>query len=410
MSRSDTQLLVYLDSSDFSVMSDPKRSWEWEAERLALERHVAQGDIRCVFSLAHLVEMAPSERSRTHLAVAKADLLVSLCGSFALPSIDKLLSAELRSLRDGMPWNRKVVLANGDWFPALDDLIPAGEGVTFTEESVRNAIAEVGGNRATRRAAQKRLLKKGGLAPAVLRQLRTEAPGEEHVEIQKTFPMRDEDARVLARYVRGQASREAAQQAFESSLRDPSNMMRWFASESVDPTKFTSWLRDSAVSVKASVEAFSALAREIREMPPEIRCQPALQTIFAKDDWDRHPDRVAGRFVQQLAEAFLPPMPDPIPFERLHETCAGLSTMLKTFFDAAWASTSEQPRAPLASDLGDCFHAIYAPYVDLFRPDSFMAQHVTRHAARFGTRVVPKLKQLLPAIEQRLGDRRVPAQ
>jgi len=383
-------------------MSDPKRQHEWESERRTLERYVADGDIRCVFSQAHLVEMAPIDRSRTELATAKADLLVSLCAGYALPSLDRLVAGELAALRDGRPRDIDVIDVDGNWYPPIDDLISDVGTKVFSKDVVSDAIAEFAGNRAQRRAAAKKLLKKGAPSPLFLRQLKTETPGVECLEIQKTYPMRDEDAWVIARYIRGQARRDEAQRAFEASLRNPRFMMRWFASENVDVTNFTSWLRDSSLKMKSVVDEFAALAKRIHGLPPDQQSLVAPQTVLAKREWDRRPDEMAGRLAQRLADELLPLSALELPLERLHDTCAGFSTLLRTFFDAAWTATGVQPRAPKASDLGDCYHAMYAPYVQIFRPDSFMAPHVARHVSRFGTQVVPKLKQLVPAIEQRL--------
>ena len=403
---SDKPLIVYLDSSDFSVMSDPKRKHEWEAERVALLQYVARGDIQCVFSQAHLVEMAPLDRSHAGLAAHKVDLLVSLCCGHALPSLDRLISSELMALRKGCPRVFDVIDDDGNWYPSIDDLITGKGSKLFTTEVISEAIAEYANNRAQRRSAKKMLLKKGGPSSMLLQKLKSEYPGNEVQEVQRTYPMRDEDALTLAMYFRGQVSNVDAQRAFEYSLRDPRFMMRWFASEKSDITKFTSWLRDSSLKMKSVVEDISAAAKRMRELSVDQQSYVVQKTILAKGEWDRRTNALAEQIAQRLADAFLP-MPTPLPLEHLHQTCAGLSTMLRTFFDAAWTSTTEQPRAPSSSDLGDSYHAMYSPYVDIFRPDSFMAPHVARHATHFGTQVVPKLRQLVPAIEVRLSKRRL---
>ncbi len=387
-------------------MSDPKRRHEWDAEREALIRYVIQGDIRCVFSQAHLVEMAPLDRSRAELAVQKVDLLVSLCGCFALPSLDRLISGELMALREERPRIHDVITDDGKWYPPIDDIIANAGTKLFTPEEISDAIAQHAGNRAERRAAQKKLLKNGVSSPVRLPKLKAEDLDDAVLEVQKTYPMRNEDARTLARYMRGQASGTDAQRAFESSLRDPRFMMRWFASENTDVTQFTSWLRDPSLKMKAVVENFAAAAKRIRELPEDQRSHVMPKTILAKNEWDSSADALTAKIAQLLADKFLPP-PTLLQLEQLHQTCAGLSTMLRTFLDAAWASTTEQPRAPSASDLGDSYHAMYSPYVDIFRPDSFMAPHIARHATRFGTQVVPKLRQLVPVIEARISERRL---
>ncbi len=47
---------------------------------------------------------------------------------------------------------------------------------------------------------------------------------------------------------------------------------------------------------------------------------------------------------------------------------------------------------------------MYAPYVDIFRADSFMAAHIAQYATPFGVRVVPKLSGLVSSIRVALED------
>lgn len=405
MSKPEKPLLVYLDSSDFSVMSDLKRLHEWEIERRGLERYVAQGDILCVFSQAHIVELAPLERTHAGLAIGKVDLLVSLCGKFSLPSMDRLVTEELLALREGRPRKLDVVNTEGDWFPAIDDLFKSAR-MNLVADAAGSVIKDLQQNRALRRAAKK-LMKNGAPSAKLQRQLSATPSIEVTRDLQRTYPMREADARVLSMYLRGHAGEDEAHHAFTASLRDPRWLVRWFSSEGVDVSKFSGWLRDSSSRMQAVVEELSAVARTIRALPPDQLAALGPKTISGKREWDRLPDELAAKLAQRMADEWLPMSITPLPLERLHETCAGLSVLLRTFYAAAWTSTTAQPRAPLASDLGDCYHAMYAPYVDLFRSDSFMAPHIERQTATFGTQVVPKLKRLLPAIEQRLRDRSV---
>lgn len=399
---SEKPLLVYLDTSDFSNMSDPRLGDEWKAERDALTLYVERGAIRCVFSQAHLVEIAPLERSLTELSVQKVDLLVALCSAFALPSLDRLLAGELTALREARPREIDVISPDGGWFPSLDGLIEVPTTSHFSGDDITQAIAEYGGTRAQRREAKRRLLKNGQPSPKFAQLLKTDRPVMGIQDVQRTYPMRDEDAQTFVEFIRGHASVSDAQRALEASLRDPRFMMRWFASKDVDVTKFTSWLRDSSRQTKAAVERLAAAAIRVREVA--MSQQSDLIQILSKAEWDRRADSMVASIAQRLADEFLPASPMPLPTECLTETCAGLNAMLRTFMDAAWTATAEKtPRTPSSSDLGDSFHAMYAPYVDLFRPDRNMAPHVARHVEQYGTQVVPRLKQLIPAIDARLS-------
>ena len=59
----------------------------------------------------------------------------------------------------------------------------------------------------------------------------------------------------------------------------------------------------------------------------------------------------------------------------------------------------------IASDFGDVMHAFYAPYVDIFRADRFMADGLRKSLAHTKTTVASKLSELPSIIETRLDQR-----
>ena len=52
---------------------------------------------------------------------------------------------------------------------------------------------------------------------------------------------------------------------------------------------------------------------------------------------------------------------------------------------------------PSDSQAVDAMHAAYAPYVNVFRADRYMAPHIDKQVKQFGTRVVNKLEDV-PAV------------
>ena len=63
-------------------------------------------------------------------------------------------------------------------------------------------------------------------------------------------------------------------------------------------------------------------------------------------------------------------------------------------------SPFEQGRNPqrVQSDVGDIFHAVYMPYVDIIRIDGFAAQYMRPLAEKWSTRVVTNRSTLVQAI------------
>jgi len=85
----------------------------------------------------------------------------------------------------------------------------------------------------------------------------------------------------------------------------------------------------------------------------------------------------------------------PVKAAELVDTrCPGLSSAIRSFHSALWDSVGENPRAPQESDLVDAVHAMYAPYVSIFRADRYMSPHVERQVGRHGTQVVSRLESL----------------
>ena len=97
-------------------------------------------------------------------------------------------------------------------------------------------------------------------------------------------------------------------------------------------------------------------------------------------------------------------MPSPIEFtaSQIDATCPGLSVAARSLCWAWWTSTTKAPRKPEASDFPDAMHAVYAPYVDIFRADGFMAPHITKQARNYPVSIVPKLSQIKQIILRRL--------
>ena len=84
-------------------------------------------------------------------------------------------------------------------------------------------------------------------------------------------------------------------------------------------------------------------------------------------------------------------------------SCPGLSVCIRALHSAWGTAISKTPRQAKLSDFPDAIHAMYAPYMDVFRADSFMSAHIAKHVASKMTRVVPKLIQRPDAIRTALS-------
>ena len=95
-----------------------------------------------------------------------------------------------------------------------------------------------------------------------------------------------------------------------------------------------------------------------------------------------------------------------LSIEDVDENMPGLATAIRVSHTSLSKSLGPKGRKPIDSDWADCLHAMYSPYVDIFRTDSYMAPIVQDKVKRYGVRVVAKLKALAPTIEEFLQQKR----
>jgi hypothetical protein len=198
--------------------------------------------------------------------------------------------------------------------------------------------------------------------------------------------------------VLGQATAEEANEAFYESLRDPRWMMRWFAQHHSQLSPFVSWLRDSAQGLLTTVEELSEFTRRMRETP-DLAYRSALLTT---DGWTRFQNEALVNLAQRFMTVLGRDKFVQFSTQDIDRRCPAISSFVRSLHSAIRDVTGETPRRPRASDFADGVHAMYAPYVDIFRADSYMANHIKRFAEPHGTTIVPKLDLLVSMIEERL--------
>src|SRR5690606_23560104 len=237
----------YLDSSDFSTLSDASQSRDQEAILEQLLEWADSDRVSFVFSACHLMEMAPLFPRYASASSSRADTLVRLCRRNCLLSFDRLLRSEAESLAGLSSVRFDAISPNGEWYPEFGNLMsPVKQLDTFKEE-LQKAGSGHGLNRKQRRALQSQLVGSSGFKPLARRLLASEASEESVAEMLRRYPMRNQDMRVLWRYFIGQASSDEANAAFLESLRDPRWMIQWFAEHHGQLSPFIEWLRGPSV-------------------------------------------------------------------------------------------------------------------------------------------------------------------
>lgn len=389
---------VYLDSSDYSVLSDPGKS-EREAPGVLekLRRLRDDGRVEFFYSAAHLTEMAPMQPVYADAALRRGNLLVELCGTNCMVHNEILFSSEVSVALDLSTASPHQFDRTGKWFPDGLEMSP----ITAVDHlrSIQSTIAEIlpNASRAQRRQVERKFAKGGQLRPAIRSAFAQGAKEGDLTEIVAIYPMSPNAARVLARYVAGDASAADATEAFESCLRDPRWMMQWFEKHHDELTPFVAWARGPAARITAGVIKQAELVESMRTNP--LLTKEFLDSMYGPAAWEvLQVDMLTG-IANGIGERLKSDAK--LDILLIDKCCPGLSAAIRSLHSAWRSITFENQRKPKESDFVDALHAAYAPYVDVFRADGFMANYVARQVDRYGTTVVPKLSSLPDVLERR---------
>lgn len=217
-------------------------------------------------------------------------------------------------------------------------------------------------------------------------------------EMLKLYPMRDQDMEVLWRYSIGRASAADANEAFLASLRDPTWMMQWFAEHHGQLSPFIESLRRPSETIANIFREFAGQAKRFYATVNAIGTKPST-TILAYGRWRAFGDELLCNITCNVAERAEVELPAQVTAVDVKRYCPGLAAAFLVLHSVMRDVATAHPRSPKESDFADAIHSMYAPYVNLFRADSYMAPRVAAVTAAYGTSVVAKLGSLVAEIE-----------
>lgn len=369
-------LVAYLDSSDYSVLSDPARSArEVPNVREELLQLKQAGIAEYFFSAAHLTEMAPLQPQYADAGVRRANMLSELCGQNCMIHCAEVFDAEVRAaLSSRQQLGVSPINREGRWFPAgSTDLLPMSERDRL--EAIKQTIAELlpKASRAERRNAMHKLVKKGKARPVVAKSIVNYSRGMDVAEVVRLYPMHPAAAKVLVRYVAGDAERSEAVAAFESCLRDPTWMMQWFYSHSDKLSPFVSWARGPAGKITGHGRELLQSFVTARDRFPG---RDMVAEVFTNEKWSEMQEKLLSGVANAFAEKVEPGRT--LDVATVDKYCPGLSCAVRSLHSSWRSLTFDMPRKPKDSDFVDSLHAVYAPYVDVYRADGFMTTYIEK--------------------------------
>lgn len=404
-SAKEQMITCYLDSQDYSTLTDPKAlTADRIRVRKALAKFAREGTVQFVFSAAAVSEGVAVSPDAVHLAERKAELLSDLCGTNALVSFDRLLYMEIAALAEQRDPPRDMLDPYGNWFPE----IPFEETTDTPWQRVRqlaeDELNSMGLSRQQRRAEVRKLIKNGKPRGVFKSQLEKQNPKTFSMEIIKQFPMKPEYAEMMARYSLGRADEKEFTEALLGCLRDPHWMMKWFTTNHAISSPIADIVRrpgrELGELLRKLTDASICWASTLIESG--IDCDPTGRRGEISRRWMEMQDGQLVGLVQSAANAKNLIL-ESITSTDIDRHCPGISATVRTLYSSVWDNVAgARKEEPSDSQPVDALHAMYAPYVRVFRADRFMAPHVQKQVNRHGTIVVPRLAHLVEILEKEI--------
>ncbi|MBI6896483.1 hypothetical protein JET64_06655 [Pseudomonas putida] len=361
-------LLVYLDSSDISILSNPEslKKPDLLQAREKLEKLVSAGSITIRYSLAHIMEALPLAKESAELGKLRLELIKKLCGNKVFLDPITIIHRELT--REPL---ESVINDDGLWFPSMDKIWR-----TEVDE-----LDEPPKNRADRRAARYQIKK--GFA----------SKDPNALELTNQFPIKKSATLdMFSKYGAGSSFGTALQQ----STKDLDFLFRWHMKNWSTSTKFSLAVREAGEGLKKIISDGSKQVRQqyehlILEKANQIYISEKLG-VLAKEIADQAP----RDFITSLAEDLAPPASEP-DIEKSPSTTAFAKVGAQIFL-ASLAATKNS-RKPRHSDLGDLIHAVYLPYVDIFSADGATSDYIRKAQVNSNAMIVTGIPALISKIE-----------
>ena len=398
---------VYLDSSDFSDLSDSSKRTQGI---ITLESQLINwrnaGLIEIRFAYPHLVEAAPIAPQHIEAARCRAQKITELCQGKALAAPDKIITAEIKTLIGEPVKPSYAFMDDGDWLPDLTDNLTGPDEFDHAKQ-IQKTLAEMGLNRADTRKARKQFITADGkLRPSGKELLKKNIP-ETVAALCEQYPLDEEGVLKFTHYYLNGTRHENTYDFLLSSFRNLPKFIEWFARhyDQINPT--VTWLRETGDSTRRSLLENRQQLENIFSSQRELGISNDTISETARKNIvsiiEGLPKTLLPRLAEKRGHFEFPAM----DLRDLSEKAPSMFTSISVM--GGIARKTLQPlvneRTPKTSDMGDVIHSLYLPHVDFFRTDGFAANVIREIKLPFSTTIVGNLLQLPEAINQRLAEK-----
>lgn len=398
-------ITCYLDSQDYSVLTDPKTLTADRVQmRNALCRFAQERKVQFVFSATSVCEGVSLTPESSHLSELKAELLSELCGRNALFSFDRLIEQEAISLSKRCDHPCNIIDMYGNWFPDIS----VNEAIETSWEKMRQLaesdLRTMGFSRQQRRAHVRKLIKNGGPRGDFKSQIQLQGSTTLAHGLAERYPMKPENAEIMARYFLGRGSQKEFMNALIENLRDPRWMMNWFSTNHALSSPIAEIVRKPGRELGENLRRLAAISIQ---MASSLKHSGADSDPLGKRGevtlrWNELQNNLLTGVIKRIAHVHDLSLAA-IAAEDVDKYCPGLSTTIRSLYSSVWENVAGgRTEQPSNSQPVDAMHAMYAPYVRIFRADRFMAPHVQKYVTKHGTIVVSKLSNLVRILEMEI--------
>lgn len=390
-------LVVYLDSSDISLLSNPHtRTNELISIESSLFDLQTKGLIEFRFSQIHIIEAAPKDEFSVEFARERLNYIHKLCNKKCLVSYVDILEHEVLRLSESYE-DKEIEFYNDEskWYPKLE----TSDSINL--KSICEEIIKEQPDRKKKRILKRKLFTNVGevrkevisgynyLSPVFIK------------EIMDKYPITQEEATSCIDALFKGTSENQLYEILEKSFSEINRLPQWYELHWDRIIPISSYLRDIGFSLRSSTERLYLESRAVYESYVLQGLDEKDINRKIKDIFSSGKDTLKNGLVVKMAEQMdLKIDPEKLSWSTTPSVLTATSTCYQIAHKCIYLGGAS--RTFKASDFGDISHTFHLPHVDIFRADAFIASVLKDVNLPFNTSIVGNLNNLLDVIDNRL--------
>lgn len=345
-------LTVYLDSSDYSALSAPNISAEHQQCLKKLNTFSEKWMVKFLCSCSLISEMLPLSREHLNSAKLRIRLMNTLCKS-SLIDHSSLIKEEINKATLGNKGSPQAITTKYGWFPSLAHKKKPDLKYKFPKGVKRSQFnAEV-----------------------------------EKFSIEKGYPLK------LSSLALGLALGAISEDDMASDAVYESRDIEFLLKTIEMQFEFSAYI--SKLIREPSLKFHEIIKKEISEFK---------SIDLSLNEWNKRSEEILIRIANDLSQKSTGDKNNLLSLATIQEFCPGITTAVLSSYSSMRDSFKQKaPRAPKPSDLADSLHALYAPYVDIFRADKYMSAHIKNSCPNKKVEIVNNLLDVPEIIDNRLS-------